>query len=385
MQAPPKESGRDENSQVTEKMTDDDDDNDETRRRRNPGLSVVVVHGGAWAIPDDLAEASVAGVKGAAMRAHELLSRGGGSALDAVEAAVKALEDDAAFDAGHGSVLTEAGEVEMDALMMDGRTLRLGSVSCVQGVANPVSLARAVMEKTEHAMLTAAGAARFAEALGVARVPQRELVTEAARSEWERYRRYRHAVRALFSSERAHDTVGAVALDARGDVACATSTGGITNKMPGRVGDSPIVDDGLKVHGSEWRPNIGRKIVQDGRRSASESARCGDRLCSKGCGGYADNAVGAVSTTGHGESIMKVTLARLILFHMEAGKSPDEATALALSHMRDRVGGHGGAVVLGRDGRWGARCSTERMAWAAVAAGSLYYGLQPGEVHIEPL
>ncbi|XP_061424861.1 isoaspartyl peptidase/L-asparaginase-like isoform X2 [Lethenteron reissneri] len=345
MQAPPKESGRDENSQVTEKMTDDDDDNDETRRRRNPGLSVVVVHGGAWAIPDDLAEASVAGVKGAAMRAHELLSRGGGSALDAVEAAVKALEDDAAFDAGHGSVLTEAGEVEMDALMMDGRTLRLGSVSCVQGVANPVSLARAVMEKTEHAMLTAAGAARFAEALGVARVPQRELVTEAARSEWERYRRYRHAVRALFSSERAHDTVGAVALDARGDVACATSTGGITNKMPGRVGDSPIV----------------------------------------GCGGYADNAVGAVSTTGHGESIMKVTLARLILFHMEAGKSPDEATALALSHMRDRVGGHGGAVVLGRDGRWGARCSTERMAWAAVAAGSLYYGLQPGEVHIEPL
>ncbi|XP_078469272.1 isoaspartyl peptidase/L-asparaginase-like isoform X2 [Lampetra planeri] len=379
MQAPPKESGRDEKSQAAEKMNDDDDDDDETRRRRrNPGLAVVVVHGGAWAIPDDLAEASMAGVKGAAVRAHELLSRGGGSALDAVEVAVKALEDDAAFDAGHGSVLTEAGEVEMDALMMDGRTLRLGSVSCVQGVANPVSLARAVMEKTEHAMLTAAGAARFAEALGVARVPQRELVTEAARSEWERYRRYRHAVRALFSSERVHDTVGAVALDARGDVACATSTGGITNKMPGRVGDSPIV----------------------------------------GCGGYADNAVGAVSTTGHGESIMKVTLARLILFHMEAekecrrghhgrekiqhthtqrsqqlspcifktaGKSPDEATTLALSHMRDRVGGHGGAVVLGRDGRWGARCSTERMAWAAVAAGSLYYGLQPGEVHIEPL
>ncbi|XP_078469292.1 isoaspartyl peptidase/L-asparaginase-like isoform X5 [Lampetra planeri] len=301
MQAPPKESGRDEKSQAAEKMNDDDDDDDETRRRRrNPGLAVVVVHGGAWAIPDDLAEASMAGVKGAAVRAHELLSRGGGSALDAVEVAVKALEDDAAFDAGlrcrhspslalcHGSVLTEAGEVEMDALMMDGRTLRLGSVSCVQGVANPVSLARAVMEKTEHAMLTAAGAARFAEALGVARVPQRELVTEAARSEWERYRRYRHAVRALFSSERVHDTVGAVALDARGDVACATSTGGITNKMPGRVGDSPIV----------------------------------------GCGGYADNAVGAVSTTGHGESIMKVTLARLILFHMEAGVVHQKTTRI---------------------------------------------------------
>nr|XP_032817339.1 isoaspartyl peptidase/L-asparaginase-like isoform X1 [Petromyzon marinus]XP_032817340.1 isoaspartyl peptidase/L-asparaginase-like isoform X1 [Petromyzon marinus] len=346
MQAPAKEPGRVEKSQAAEKLNDDGgDDGEETRRRRNPGPAVVVVHGGAWAIPDDLAEASVAGVKRAVVRAHELLSSGGGSALDAVEAAVKALEDDVAFDAGHGSVLTEAGEVEMDALMMDGRTLRLGSVSCVQGVANPVSLARAVMEKTEHAMLTAAGAARFAEAQGVARVPQHELVTEAARSEWERYRRYRHAVRALFSSERAHDTVGAVALDARGDVACATSTGGITNKMPGRVGDSPIV----------------------------------------GCGGYADNAVGAVSTTGHGESIMKVTLARLILFHMEAGKSPDEATALALSHMRDRVGGHGGAVVLGRDGCWGVRCSTERMAWAAVAAGSLYYGLQPGEVHIEPL
>nr|XP_032817341.1 isoaspartyl peptidase/L-asparaginase-like isoform X2 [Petromyzon marinus] len=309
MQAPAKEPGRVEKSQAAEKLNDDGgDDGEETRRRRNPGPAVVVVHGGAWAIPDDLAEASVAGVKRAVVRAHELLSSGGGSALDAVEAAVKALEDDVAFDAGHGSVLTEAGEVEMDALMMDGRTLRLGSVSCVQGVANPVSLARAVMEKTEHAMLTAAGAARFAEAQGVARVPQHELVTEAARSEWERYRRYRHAVRALFSSERAHDTVGAVALDARGDVACATSTGGITNKMPGRVGDSPIV-----------------------------------------------------------------------------GKSPDEATALALSHMRDRVGGHGGAVVLGRDGCWGVRCSTERMAWAAVAAGSLYYGLQPGEVHIEPL
>ncbi|KAL7878063.1 hypothetical protein SRHO_G00047060 [Serrasalmus rhombeus] len=300
---------------------------------------VIVVHGGAWAIPDTLAEASVAGVKAAALAGSEVLKRGG-RALDAVEAAVRMMEDDLVFDAGHGAVLNTDGEVELDAIIMEGETLAAGAVSSVRNIGNPVSLARAVMEKTDHVMLTGRGANLFAESIGVPTLPTDALVTEEERKEWEhRYKRYIVGVKELFNSQWGHDTVGAVALDSFGNVACATSTGGIRNKMVGRVGDSPVI----------------------------------------GSGGYADNKTGAVSCTGHGESILKVTLARLILFHMDQGRTASQAAKSSLQFMRERVQGCGGAIVVSPKGDWTATFTTERMAWAAVDENVLYYGLNPKE------
>ncbi|KAK2824190.1 hypothetical protein Q5P01_021365 [Channa striata] len=287
--------------------------------------AVLVVHGGAWAIPDELAKASVDGVKAAAREGFSVLRRGG-SALDAVEAAVRAMEDNSVFNAGHGATLNTEGEVELDAFIMGGKTLGSGAVSCVKNIANPVSLARAVMEKAAHVILTGRGADLFAESLGVVTVPTESLVTEYERKEWEKHKNYVTGVMEQFNSQWACDTVGAVAVDCAGDVACATSTGGIRNKMVGRVGDSPII----------------------------------------GSGGYADNLIGAVSCTGHGESILKVTLARLILSHMEQGKSVTDASQLSLQYMGDRVQGAGGAIVVSPSRQWAATFTTARMAWAAV-------------------
>ncbi|XP_068424555.1 isoaspartyl peptidase/L-asparaginase [Clinocottus analis] len=300
--------------------------------------AVIVVHGGAWAIPHDLAEASVDGVKVAACKGFSVLQQGG-SALDAVELAVRALEDNTVFDAGHGAVLNADGEVELDAIIMDGRTLASGAVSSVKNIANPVSLARAVMEKTVHVMLTGRGANLFAESIGMATVTTDALVTEKERKEWRKNKNYATGVVEDFNCQWAHDTVGAVAVDSAGNVACATSTGGIRNKMVGRVGDSPII----------------------------------------GSGGYADNFIGAVSCTGHGESILKVTLARLILSHIEQGKSLADASQLSLQYMGDRVRGAGGAIVVSPSGQWAATFTTEQMAWAAVDHDGLWYGLDPNE------
>uniref|UniRef100_A0A1A8HRU4 Isoaspartyl peptidase/L-asparaginase n=1 Tax=Nothobranchius kuhntae TaxID=321403 RepID=A0A1A8HRU4_NOTKU len=300
--------------------------------------AVLLVHGGAWAIPEELAKASVDGVKSAACEGFSVLRRGG-SALDAVEAAVRALEDNPDFNAGHGATLNIDGEVELDAIIMDGRTLACGAVSSVKNIANPVSLARAVMEKTSHVMLTGRGGNLFAESIGVGSVPSDSLVSDHERTEWSKMNNYDTEVLKDFNSKWAHDTVGAVAVDSAGNVACATSTGGIRNKMVGRVGDSPIV----------------------------------------GCGGYADNSSGAVSCTGHGESILKVTLARLILSHIEQGKSVADASQLSLQHMSDRVRGAGGAVVVSPSGQWAATFTTKRMAWAAVEQDVLWFGLDPNE------
>ncbi|KAM9365634.1 isoaspartyl peptidase/L-asparaginase [Pholidichthys leucotaenia] len=300
--------------------------------------AIIAVHGGAWAIPDELAKASVDGVKSAAGEGFSVLKRGG-SALDAVEAAVRALEDNTVFNAGHGATLNTDGEVEADSIIMDGRTLACGAVSSIKNIANPVSLARAVMEKTPHVILTAEGANRFAQSIGISTVPSETLVTEYERREWEKHKTYLTGVMEEFNTKWAHDTVGAVALDCAGNVACATSTGGIRNKMVGRVGDT----------------------------------------AAPGCGGYADNHTGAVSCTGHGESILKVTLARLILSHIEQGKSVTDATQLSLQHMENRVQGAGGAIVVSPSGQWAAACTTERMAWAAVQNGVLWYGIEPNE------
>ena len=300
--------------------------------------TTIVVHGGAWKIPASLSAASLRGVEAAA-RAGGALLRGGGSALDAVERAVRSLEDDEAFDAGHGAVLNAAGRVELDAVIMEGSGLRAGGVAAIGAVANPVSVARLVMERTEHCLLVGEGATEFARANGVAILPDLELVTAAALAEFEEMQRFPTSVKTLFNHGLAHDTVGAVAIDEAGRVAAATSTGGISCKMVGRVGDSPLI----------------------------------------GSGCFADDFAGAVSTTGHGESIMRLNIARQISLALEGGAPPDEACAAALANMRRRVGGCGGAICVDRTGRAAAAFTTERMAWAVERAdGSAESGIDPG-------
>ncbi|XP_073689942.1 isoaspartyl peptidase/L-asparaginase [Garra rufa] len=305
-------------------------------------LPVVVVHGGAGHIPKDKAELSTIGVKEAARIGYAILEKGG-SAMDAVVAAVALMENNPRFNAGRGSVLNVKGEVEMDALVMDGKTLRSGAVSAVRRIANPVHLARLVMEKTEHLCLTAEGASKFARSMGVPEVPEESLITDYAKMRWKK--NLKPDANPVECQMGKMGTVGAVAVDKDGNIACATSTGGMINKMEGRVGDTPCV----------------------------------------GCGGYADNNIGAVSPTGHGEAIMKVTLSRLILFHMEQGKTPEEASDLALTFMKERVNGLGGAVVVDPKGTWAARFSSFQMAWAAAQQGELHYGLYHGENVVEPL
>jgi len=312
---------------------------------------VLIVHGGAWAIPENKIDASLEGVEAAAREGWKQLMQGA-SAVKAVQAAVNALEDDPVFDAGYGSVLTDSGEVEMDALIMDGKRMRSGAVGAVSCVKNPVDLARHVMENTDHTLLVGKGAERQATLAGLEIVEPESLVTPEGREEWETYKQYKSAVNSLFSGRDkekvkapepgiGHDTVGCVALDAEGNIACATSTGGITGKMPGRVGDTPLV----------------------------------------GAGGYADNQVGGVSTTGHGESITKTCLAHTAVINMEQGLSPSGAGKKALERMMDKVGGAGGLIIINKSGEWTAEFSTERMAWAAIKEDTLYSGIHPGQVN----
>ncbi|KAJ8402723.1 hypothetical protein AAFF_G00363950 [Aldrovandia affinis] len=304
-------------------------------------LPVVVVHGGAGHIPNKRAEFSCAGVRAATRGGYAVL-RGGGSAMDAVVEAVTLLENNPIYNAGCGSVLNEQG-VEMDAIVMDGRTLASGAVSAVKGIANPVQLARLVMDKTSHLCLTADGASQFARAMGVQEVPEESLITDYARMRWRK--NLDPDSNPVECQMGKMGTVGAVAVDLEGNVACATSTGGMLNKMEGRVGDTACI----------------------------------------GCGGYADNRAGAVSPTGHGEAIMKVTLSRLILFYMEQGRSAQDAADEALVYMRERVQGLGGVVVVDPHGVWAARFSSRQMAWAAAQNEQLHYGLYAGEDFTQPI
>lgn len=307
---------------------------------QNVCKSSIIVHGGAWKIPEALTERSLRGVRAAAKAGYDILVTGG-SAVDAVEAAVVVLENDPAFDAGKGSCLNAAGEVEMDAVIMteqisSPKSLRAGGVAAVSRVKNPVKLARRVMDNTKHCLLVGKNADVFAEECsksdaGVELLTSgRELVTEEAAQEWESYQKYQTVVTELFNtvhSSSAHDTVGAVAIDENGSLAAATSTGGITNKMPGRVGDSPII----------------------------------------GSGAYVSSDAGAASATGHGESIMKTALCKHALQLMELGNvSGSRAAVSSLEHMQRKTGGRGGLILVDRHGRVSHSFTTERMAWASI-------------------
>ena len=289
-----------------------------------PNNPVLVVHGGAWAIPDDMVEAHLHGVRKALAAGWNALARGA-SALDAVEDAVVVMEDDETFDAGRGSFLNRDGRVQLDALIMDGATLRAGGVGCVEHIRNPIRAARKVLSDSPHVYFVADGAERFAKEHGIPLCRNEELIIPR---EIERLKQYQARVSDdaadLFAPTISHDTVGAVALDSRGNIAAGTSTGGTLNKAPGRLGDSSLI----------------------------------------GCGCYADNESAAASTTGWGEPIMKLVLAKWSADRVRSGSVPEWVAKEAISHLEDRVNGHGGIILLDAEGRFGIAHNTPRMAWA---------------------
>jgi L-asparaginase / beta-aspartyl-peptidase len=278
-------------------------------------VPALIVHGGAGA---DLTEAAEFrdGVRAAALAGWRVLAADG-RALDAVEAAVRVLEDHPRFNAGHGSVLTSAGTVEMDASIMEGDRLACGAVAAVSRVKNPISLARHVLDEGRHVLLVGDGAHAFARVAGVPDCDPLTLVTERQRR--------RLAAHAPDSA----GTVGAVALDRHGTVAAATSTGGMVGKRPGRVGDSALI----------------------------------------GCGTYADSTLGGVSCTGSGEAIIRVVLARRALEYLKEADDPDYAAKVAVDLLVEEGHGEGGLILVDWRGRVGYAQSTRLMpvAWMSPA------------------
>jgi L-asparaginase / beta-aspartyl-peptidase len=227
----------------------------------------LIVHGGAWDIPDQAIEACQSGCHHALTVGWSILSAGG-SALDAIEATIIVLENDPIFDAGYGSHLNLDGRVECDAIVMDGATLRAGSAAALQRIRNPIKLARKILETCPHMMLVGEGAERYAKSHGIPLCNPKELIAETEWQAWQQCKKDQHAA----ANHRGHEqgTVGAVAIDTHGSLFAATSTGGTCCKLPGRIGDSPLI----------------------------------------GCGCYADSEAAGVSATGYGEAIMKIVMAK---------------------------------------------------------------------------
>jgi L-asparaginase / beta-aspartyl-peptidase len=284
----------------------------------------LIVHGGAWDIPDEAVDACKAGCM-RALHAGWAALVNGGHALDALEAAIIVLEDDPVFDAGYGSHLNLDGHVECDAIVMEAATLRAGSVAGLRRVKNPIRLARAVLEKSPHMMLISEGAERFAVQHDIPLCDPEELISPAEREAWLRCSRDSHAA----EHHRGHEqgTVGAVAMDDQGRLFAATSTGGTCCKLPGRVGDSPLI----------------------------------------GCGCYADGETGGVSSTGYGEAIMRIVMSKTASdFLRPAGSTPARAAQAAVQLLASRGKGTGGLILLDKNGKPGFAFNTPRMAFGYV-------------------
>jgi len=289
----------------------------------------IIVHGGAWSIPEYMAKDSIKGADYAARIGWDILLNGG-SALDAVEKTVNCMEENPIFDAGIGAALNEKGNIELDAIIIDGTTLNTGAVAGVKNIIHTVSLARIIMEKTEHVFVIGEGANLIGRDNGFEEISEKELISEYALNEWKQFK-FKGAVNTFYNV----DTVGAVALDSTGNIATATSTGGITGKKIGRVGDSPII----------------------------------------GAGAFADSKIGGVSATGHGESILKVMLARNAIEKLKQGLSPQEAAEISLQEMKSRVNGNGGLIILDNQGNVGFHFTTEKMVWAYIKDDKLISGI----------
>ena len=289
------------------------------KQTARPARIALAVHGGAGTIERSKMTAEReqeyrAGIENALRAGREILDRGG-SSLDAVEAAVRVLEDDPNFNAGKGSVFTSAGTNEMDAAIMDGKTLSAGAVAGLEHVRNPIVLARTVMEKSKHVMMVGTGAEEFAKRNGIELVDAKYFFTQRR---WDELQKAKAAEesgqeggkKSIISEVESHGTVGAVARDARGNLAAATSTGGTTNKLPGRVGDTPII----------------------------------------GAGTYAKNATCAISCTGDGEFFIRAAVAHQVSALTELHGMPlAEAAERALADAR-KLGGTGGLIAVDKNG-----------------------------------
>ena len=300
---------------------------------------LIAIHGGAGTMHRDGAAAQEQAAYHSALRdalvpAQELLAAGG-TALDAVCLAVHLLEDSPLFNAGHGAVFTHDETHELDAAVMDGATLRAGAVGCVTRIRRPVRAARAVMEHTDHVLLVGAGAEALAARLGLEMVSPDYFSTETRR---EQLRRALATDRAMLDHDAASlvfrqsagpldedtklGTVGAVALDVRGNLAAATSTGGMTNKQPGRIGDSPVI----------------------------------------GAGTYADNRTAAISCTGTGEMFIRVAAAYDVCARMAyGGLSLDEAAQQVVLESLPAIEGRGGLIAVDVRGNLAMPFNTEGM------------------------
>ena len=268
-------------------------------------VPALLIHGGAGADPAFGREDLRQGIRDAVAAGWTRL-RDGGSAVDAVEAAVCAMEDNPRFNAGRGSVLTTDGTVEMDASIMEGDTLRNGAVACVTNMLHPITLARRILDHERYSFFVGEGAMARARALGVPFCDPEELITDVQRKRLESF---------------IAGTVGAVAMDRRGLIAAATSTGGMTGKPPGRVGDSPLI----------------------------------------GCGTYAESTSGGVSCTGEGEAIIRVVLARRTIDILKVAGDPMHACQIAMDILLEEGRGGGGLICIDWKGRLGWAHSTPLM------------------------
>ena len=277
----------------------------------------IIVHGGAGPVRDSSLPERLDGCKDAALAGWTIIQQGG-SALDAAEAAVVALEDNPLFNAGTGSTLNSLGKIEMDAAIMEGETLRAGAVAAVQGIKNPIKLARRVMEDGRHLLFAGEGALLFARQIGFPECSPESLIIDNERTRW----------------QEKHGTVGCVARDARGKIAVATSTGGIFDKLPGRVGDSALI----------------------------------------GCGTYA-NDCGGVSCTGQGEAIIRIVMAKMVLDLLKDGADPQAAAHQAIDLLAQKIGGTAGLIMIDRQGKIGYARNTERMPVGFIP--------RDGQVHLD--
>jgi beta-aspartyl-peptidase (threonine type) len=277
----------------------------------------IIVHGGAGGVEDARRERCITGCETAAQAGWKVLEAGG-SAVDAVEAAVRVLEDDGEFNAGYGGSLNRLGIVEVDACIMDG-SLRAGAVGAVPWMRHPVTLARHLLEAGEHVLLVGGGALLYAREHGLpAGDPPDSMISPRAQSRG-----------TAPSKDKKGGTVGACAIDQNGRVAAATSTGGTTGKRPGRVGDSPLV----------------------------------------GGGTFADEEGGAASATGHGESILRVCMTRFAVDLLRQGRSAEDAARAAVAEVQRRTGTDVGIILVDRAGGVGHHSGTPRMPWASVTGG----------------
>lgn len=278
----------------------------------------IIVHGGAgaWTTSDERFRTALAACAEAAEAGRAILLKGG-SALDAVEAAVNILEDCPVLDAGRGSYPNAEGNVEMDALIMDGRDLSMGAIAAIQRVRHPISLARRVMVESGHNFLVGLGADAFADSIDFPRCSVEELLVKDLHLD--EVINSRPAEQAAIG-----DTVGAVALDMSGNLAAATSTGGTANKRAGRVGDSPLV----------------------------------------GSGAYADNWTAAVSATGYGEALMRVVISKRVCDFVGTGLSARSACESAIRVLEERTGGEGGLIAVDARGEVGWAYNTRAMPYA---------------------